>query len=71
MFSKRHTQRKHIHVSHATHAHTPQEQHAHTHHAKHATLSILMFHMLIIHIHIMHLCTVEFIVAPILTGRVT
>ena len=37
MFPKRHTQRKRVHVSHATHAHTHQAQHAHTHHAKHVT----------------------------------
>jgi len=34
---KRHTPRKHVHVSHATQAHTLQAQHAHRHHAKHAT----------------------------------
>ena len=41
MFLKRHTPRKHIHISHATHAqtHTHQAQHAHTHHAKHVTLN--------------------------------
>jgi len=45
MFPKRHTPRKHVHVSHTTHAHTHQithahshqAQHAHTHHAKHVT----------------------------------
>ena len=45
MFLKRHTLRKHVHVSHdthahthlATHAHTHLAQHAHTHHAKYAT----------------------------------
>ena len=75
MLPKRHTPRKHVHVSHATHAHTHhathahthQAQHAHTHHAKYAIqISMLMFH-----IHIMHLCMVEFIVAPIVARRVT
>jgi len=37
MFPKKHTPRKHVHVSYATHAHTHQAQHAHTHHAKHVT----------------------------------
>ena len=37
MFPKRHTPRKHVHVSHAIHAYTSQAQHAHTQHAKHDT----------------------------------
>ena len=36
MFPKRHTPRKHVHISHTTHAHTSQSQHADTQHTKHA-----------------------------------
>jgi len=74
MFPTRHTPKKRVHISHATHAHTHytthahshQAQYAHTHHAKHAAHSMLMFH-----IHIMYLCMVEFIVAPIVAERIT
>ena len=59
MFPKRHSPRKHAHVSHATHAHTHhvahahthQTQYAHTHHAKHATHSK---HAHVLHAHYTH-----------------
>ena len=69
MFSKRHTLRKHVHVSHATYAQT------HTHQAPFAhTIMLNMSHtisMFMFHIHIMHLCMAEFILALIVAGRVT
>ena len=54
MFSKRHTLRKHVHVSYATYAHTHQTQHGHTHHAKHATHSKLAHVSYVHHIHTHH-----------------
>ena len=75
MFLKRHTPRKHVHVSHTTqdhthhttHAHSYQAQHAHTYHVKHVTHNK---HSHFSHTHHAFMYD-RVIVAPIVAGMVT